>query len=111
MIVIKIFSRKGVLDLGNGTASNSSMLIHKVDYGFEPIKEFFTPKYASYRSQTFRDFGVIHWEPNINIEKGISDEFKMLDTGLDEINFYIEGVSSDGTVFSQLVKLETSDKE
>ena len=70
-----------------------------------------TPKYASYRSQSFRDFGVIHWEPNINIEKGISDEFKMLDTGLDEINFYIEGVSSDGTVFSQLVKLETSDKE
>ena len=108
---IKIFSRKGVLDLGNGTASNSPMFIHKVDYGFEPIKEFYAPKYASYRSQSFRDFGVIHWEPNINIEKGISDEFKMLDTGLDEINFYIEGVSSDGTVFSQLVKLETSDKE
>ena len=47
---------------------------------------------------------------NINIEKGISDEFEMLDTGLDEINFYIEGVSSDGTVFSQLVKLETRTK-
>lgn len=86
------------------------MHITKSDYGFQPVKEFYTPNYASYRIQSFKDFGVIHWEPNVNVQGGTSNEFKMVDTGLDEINFYIEGVSTDGKVFSQVIKLENNNK-
>jgi len=106
---IKIVMRKGVLGVNDGSANfNNTMFVSNSDYGFQPVKEFYTPNYASYRIKPFRDFGIIHWEPNVNIEGGVSNEFKMLDTGLEEINFYIEGVSSDGKVFSQVIKLEST---
>ena len=109
---IKIFTRRGILDLGNGTSKfNNNFYANTSDYGFQPVKEFYTPKYGSYILRSFREFGIIHWEPEIKLQNGLSNTFKMVDTRLDEINFYVEGVSSDGTVFSQVIKLDNTNKQ
>jgi hypothetical protein len=109
---IKIVTRKGILGINSVDAAkyNTTMYIHKSDFGFQPVKEFYMPNYASYRMQSFKDFGVIHWEPNIKVKGGISNEFKMVDTNLDDISFFIEGVSSDGKVFSQAIRLEKTNR-
>ena len=107
---IKIFTRKGVLGLNGGTDSVKNMFVSKSSTGFQPVKEFYTPRYASYQMRSFKNYGVIHWQPNINISAVTSEDLKMIDTGLEEINFYVEGISSDGTVFSQKIKLDTSEK-
>ena len=104
---IKIFTRKSILGLGNETDSVKNMFISVSSTGFEPTKEFYTPKYASYNLISFKNYGVIHWEPNMNIKSNSSDELKIIDTELDEINFYIEGISSDGSVFSQIINVNT----
>ena len=103
---IKIFRRKGILNTSGKASYNDKYFGNISAYGFQPVKEFYAPVYASYRSQTFKDYGVIHWEPNIAISKANSGSIKTYDTGLDEINFYIEGISSDGSVFSQVIKIE-----
>jgi hypothetical protein len=106
---IKIFTRKNALRLtGDAVTTNTTMYAQKADYGFQAIKEFYMPRYASYKMQSFRDYGVIHWEPLVTVKGGISNEFKMVDTNLDDISFFIEGVSTDGTVFSQVVKIESN---
>lgn len=107
---IKIFTRRGILGLGNETDSVKNMFISVSKTGFQPTKEFYTPKYASYTLRSFTNYGIIHWEPNLNISANSSDEIKMIDTQLDEINFYIEGISSDGSVFSQIIKIDSSGK-
>ena len=108
---IKIYSRRSILGLNSGVGNyNNTFFSTKSDYGFEPVKEFYIPKYASYRISAFRDYGVIYWNPNLNVQSGTSDSFTMVNTNLDEINFYVEGISTDGTVFSQLIKLDNSKK-
>lgn len=108
---IKIFTRKSILGLGNAVGNVKNMFVSVSSAGFEPVKEFYTPKYASYILQSFKDYGIIHWEADMNIYGNNSDELKIVDTNLDEINLYVEGVSSDGTVFSQIIRLDNSDKQ
>jgi hypothetical protein len=79
----------------------------KVDYGFEPVKEFYTPRYIAYDIKPFQEYGVIHWEPNATIMSGRLNAIKMIDTKLEEIDVYIEGVSSNGSVFSQVIQINT----
>ena len=69
------------------------------------------PKYASYRISAFSDYGVIYWNPNVNVQNGASDSFTITNTNRDEVDFYIEGISTDGTVFSQLIRLDNTKKQ
>ncbi len=106
---IKIFTRRDILSItGDKGSANTTMYTQKADYGFQAVKEFYMPKYASYKMSSFRNYGVIHWEPNVTVQNGVSNEFKIVDTNLDEISFFIEGVSTDGKVFSQVVKIENN---
>ena len=108
---IKIFTRKNMLNItGDKATVNTTMYVQKANYGFQPVKEFYMPKYASYKIKPFRDYGVIHWEPRVAVKGGLSKEFKMVDTNLDDISFFIEGVSTDGAVFSQVIQLNKAAK-
>ncbi len=78
---------------------------YKLRYGFETKKKFYTPKITSYQNQSFKDLGVIHWEPNITLTKDSNFNIKTIDTGLKEISFYIEGMSNDGKLISQVIKI------
>jgi hypothetical protein len=107
---IKIYSRRGVFKRGGTATYNNTLFSNTSDYGFQPVKEFYTPIYASYRSQAFKDYGIIHWSPRVSISNTGSDTIKTVNTNLDEISFYVEGVSSDGTVFSQQIRIEDKNK-
>tara|TARA_R110001632_G_scaffold18712_12_gene57659 strand:- start:23375 stop:25792 length:2418 start_codon:yes stop_codon:yes gene_type:complete len=105
--VIKITTRKTNFKWKTDPYNNTSF-INISTYGFQPKKEFYAPKYTSYQMKAFNDFGIIHWTPNLNISNENASIIKTVNTGLHEINFYIEGVYSDGTVFSQKVTIDNS---
>ena len=108
---IKIFTRRSVFRLNDDQVSAKKDIFTNISQlGFQPNKEFYTPKYASYQMQSFKDYGIIHWEPNLHVYNTESPEFKILDTKIDEVNFYIEGISSSGQVFSKMIKVDMSQK-
>lgn len=100
---IKIYTRKDLYPR-NQVKYNDTYYSNYSYHGFEPIKEFYTPKYASYRMQSFKEYGIVHWLPDVEVVNGISKEFTMVNTGLDEIHFYIEGLDNFGRPFSQVLK-------
>ena len=107
---IKIYTRRGVF-VRETKGVNTTIYTNISEFGFQPIKEFYTPKYASYNMKSFKDYGIIHWEPNLDVINGMSSDFTIVNTGTDEINFYIEGISSDGKVFSQIIKFDNNESK
>ena len=102
--VIKIFTRKNVFIPKNNKKSPNAMT-YIADYGFEPVKKFYVPKYTIKSSEAYKNYGAIHWEPNLIFIQNSSYQVKMKEPQIKEFNLYIEGISSDGTVFSQLIKV------
>jgi hypothetical protein len=103
---IKIYTRRGPLTRNSNI--NSTSFTNVSSYGFEPVQEFYTPLYSSYQMQSYKDYGIIHWNPKVIISKNGSGFIKVKNTNQEEINFYIEGIGSDGNVFSQKIKVDTS---
>ncbi len=100
-----LFTRKGKeLDVTpqNGFDEGNSF-VHNVSNGFRPIKQFYIPKYSTYLDKSFEDFGVVHWEPNLTLDANGEATFKILNTGLKELSFFIEGMGRDGSLISTSV--------
>lgn len=107
--VIKITTRNS--SVLNKNINNVNIFYTNFKNGFEPVKEFYTPKYPSYRIKSFKDYGIIHWTSDTTLNNFNDFKFKTVDTRLDEIKFFIEGISSDGKLFSQVITLDSSLKE
>lgn len=104
-IIVNLFSRISLFkdqNLNRGVTSR----YFTVQHGFEPKKEFYTPRYLNYEMEAFKDYGVIHWEPNLKFTQNQSSELTTIDTKLEGVNFYIEGIASDGSIFSQVIQLD-----
>lgn len=80
---------------------------YPVDQGFEKTKKFYNPQYKTYQDNSFQHFGVIHWESDVIITGNQEASFKILDTGLKNISFYIEGMSEDGQLTSTIKTVNT----
>ena len=102
--VIKLYTRKTPLLRVDNSKNFQSFT--RAYFGFEADKTFYTPKYISYKIASFKDFGVIHWESDIKISKKENPTIKIVNTDLDETTFFIEGISSNGTLFSTIVNLK-----
>ena len=100
--VIKLFSRRNSLYLTDRSEDFQQFI--KVDYGFEPVKEYYAPKYVSYNIQPFKDYGVIDWKPEIIVENNKPVIFSTMNTNLEEVSFHIEGMSASGALISTTVK-------
>ncbi len=105
--VIKITTRN--VSLFRPNLGTPDIFATKVGYGFEPVKEFYMPKYPSYRIKTFRNYGVIHWEPNATITNLSDFKIRTTNTGIREVYFFIEGISNEGTLFSQITKIKNKE--
>lgn len=68
--------------------------------GYTATKQFYNPVYINYDNKAFENYGTIHWEPEIIIDKQGKATFTMTDTGTEKISFFIEGMGSDGKLFS-----------
>lgn len=102
VVVVKLFTRRTNLFVNK---PNSRINNTTVTYGFQPTKKFYTPKYFSYNTDTFKDYGIIHWEPSVNFKNLEAFNLTTINTGLKEIDFYIEGITSNGDLISQSIKI------
>ena len=101
-----IFLRRGgdFLNLA-GKGQKGISTAYRVDKGFEVPKKFYTPLYTTYFNDLFERFGVIHWEPKI--ELGAKEgAFKIPNTGLEALKICIEGMDSKGNLYSEIKIVE-----
>jgi hypothetical protein len=79
----------------------------KVDNGFEKQREFYNPEFTSFTDTAFENFGLIHWEPLIWMDKNNSYTLKIPNYGFDNLKVVVEGMGEDGSVFSNVEILNT----
>jgi len=89
---------------GNNTETIHSIIANN---GFEPQKQYYNPKYNSYTANTFIEYGIINWEPAVQLGKGFTD-IKILNTLQKKINLYIEGFTNEGTLISKIIEIDTN---
>ncbi|WP_340202013.1 hypothetical protein [Ascidiimonas sp. W6] len=97
--VIRIWSRKGSI-FGDVEKQRQKVFIDN-SISYLPVKEFYAPKYL-YSSPLFRYFGVIHWEPKVTTDEKGKATIRVLNTGVRELNLYIEGMSKNGELISTM---------
>ena len=68
----------------------------KIKKGFERTKEFYMPKYETFNDKAFEHLGAIHWIPDLELDENGKGEFRILNTGIKDIAFFAEGMSSGG---------------
>ncbi|WP_281542778.1 hypothetical protein [Maribacter aestuarii] len=89
---------------------DSKFFRHTVVKGFSAIKEFYVPNYSSFTDDTFVNFGTVHWEPNIILDKNGKANFDFDSKGRTEFEIFIEGMGNDGSLFStrKTIRLNSS---
>jgi hypothetical protein len=75
---------------------------------FSESKKFYVPKYVLYNDDFFKEYGVIDWIPNCKLDENGNLHFTVSNLGNNNINFFIEGVSTNGTFFLDTKKLTIS---
>ncbi|MCK8524441.1 hypothetical protein M0D21_22905, partial [Aquimarina sp. D1M17] len=107
---ILIYTRKLPLYGFRGDKNSKYILEHAVDSGFETTKEFYNPKYPDFASRLFKQYGTIHWLPDLYIDQGSgAATFKIPDLPVKDMKFFVEGMGSDGSLISKEVTLKNID--
>ncbi|MDH7447380.1 hypothetical protein [Aquimarina sp. 2201CG14-23] len=75
---------------------------YEIPLTFSTPDRFYIPKYKSFQSDFFKEYGVIDWFPKLKIGIDGNIHFKILNTELLEIKLYIEGILNDGTFISEI---------
>ena len=101
--VIRIETKKYY---GGNQKNIETALIAKALNGFATEKEFYAPKYTSYTSGFFEEYGVIDWLPSFSLNE--KNSFKILNTLQPEIELYIQGMTMNGALISERIKLKTN---
>ena len=70
--------------------------------GFEVNQPFVNAEYSSAINKGFENFGVLHWEPNIQANETGSFDFEMPETDFKTVKVLIEGLSPDGRMISEI---------
>ena len=100
--VIEIRTRKG---RAGAVSSRETIKEIITTNGFSVNKEFYAPKYSSYTNDTFKNYGVIDWFSNLSIEDNGTASFKILNTMQPQVNLYIEGMTVDGKLISEILEV------
>ncbi|MFK7750467.1 MAG: hypothetical protein AB8B65_18900 [Kordia sp.] len=97
--VIRIFTRR--TSLFKKGASEIMYASAKAPKAFTPTKKYYAPKYTSYLSNTFEQYGVISWIPEVKLNKSETTTFKIYDTRTKSVTLFIEGISATGELISE----------
>lgn len=79
---------------------------HEFKGVFEPYKKYYNPNYSLLGSEFHQKFGVVQWLPNIKTGTSSEKIINIHDDGFDEIVFFLEGMSDDGRLFSEIKKIK-----
>jgi len=85
-------------------------LEYKLPLAFSVEKEYYQPKYVATESKAFREYGALHWEPNITLGKGEREHtltFPRLHQ--ESIRVSIQGITENGALITT-EKILTIDK-
>ncbi|WP_460220567.1 hypothetical protein [Psychroserpens sp. MEBiC05023] len=63
---------------------------------FSRAKTFYTPKYNFYKSQFFKEYGVVGWKPKVTVSADGIARLQVYDTSNDYIKIFIEGIDNEG---------------
>jgi len=74
-----------------------------VTNGFKKPKEYYNPLYnLNYNREDFLEYGTIHWEPNLEIGSNGQAEINFDNLGVKRVKLFIEGMSLDGSLISEI---------
>lgn len=99
--VLLVFTKKR-LPLRESQKTARSLTITN---GFDPPKEFSLPNYYSYQSESFRNFGVIHWEPEVKIEPEKQSLVTFSKLGNEAFIMIVEGITDEGEPISEKIPI------
>lgn len=74
---------------------------HLLKEGFERPEIYYNP-YYKIELKEYLEYGSVFWEGQLKIEKNGIHEFMIPNTGLKNLKLFIEGMSEDGTLFSDV---------
>ncbi|WP_460218436.1 hypothetical protein [Psychroserpens sp. MEBiC05023] len=83
-------------------------IVHKsfdVPLKFDVAKRFYIPKYASFKSDFFNEYGIVDWFSNVSTDASGVLKLKIFDNQSTNLKLYIEGVSNNGTFISEIKHL------
>jgi len=72
---------------------------------FSKPSRYYTPKYSSYNSNFFRDYGVVGWFPELKFNAQGELNIKIPDTGTAVLLLGLEGVVNNNTTVSEVLEI------
>ncbi len=70
--------------------------------GYQKPKAYFNPKYSSNNSRDYLEYGAVDWKPTIVVDSSGEIDLSIPTFGLSHLRLFIEGVSLDGTLYSEI---------
>jgi len=70
--------------------------------GYQAKKRFYTPKYQSFDSLFFKQYGTVGWTPTLKKNINNEHEFSFKNTLAQEAKIFIEGIDQDGNLISEI---------
>ena len=96
---IRIYSKSPGLSGNNNVKIKSKPFI--VTNGFQKVVPYENPKYSNINDESFQKHGTIHWNPNVDTDTNGMFSFSIPNLYQKTVKVVIEGISSDGRVFSE----------
>lgn len=74
----------------------------EVPLTFATPTKFYTPRYNSYQSSFFREYGVIDWFPALSVDEKGTISFKISNQAGSDIKLFVEGTADNGRFISEV---------
>jgi len=97
--VIRIYTDTNIAFQNNPT--NSKFQEIEIPLTFTKPSKFYAPKYNSYQSSFFKEYGVIDWFPDKSVDENGNISFKISNQSGSNIKLFIEGTANNGAFISE----------
>ncbi|MBT8376620.1 MAG: hypothetical protein KJO22_07105, partial [Bacteroidia bacterium] len=73
---------------------------------FDAPQKYYTPVYQFYKTRFFKEYGVIAWFSNLKPDANGNVSLKIPITFSEGVSLYIEGISNNNSLVSQIIEIE-----
>ncbi|WP_053990433.1 carboxypeptidase-like regulatory domain-containing protein [Mangrovimonas sp. TPBH4] len=101
--VIKIYTDPKISFTFN---ESSPFQTFNIPLTFSSPTKFYTPKYAFYQTQFYKEYGVVNWLPNCKVDAQDNITFKIDNIQTGDLKIFIEGTCNDGILISEVKRLQ-----
>lgn len=77
---------------------------------FSEPKTYYVPKYEYYKTDFYKEYGVVDWIPNAQIDNTGNLNFTVFNPAGTNLKIYIEGITSTGALFSEHKLLDVNNQ-